>query len=88
MNTAAHRWLLVAALYFAQGIPLGLAMEALPALLRRQGAPLTSLAFLPLVGLPDFDGSLLAVGAGAAMLWVYFTLTILSTMRTRPVSAA
>lgn len=52
MNTAAHRWLLVAALYFAQGIPLGLAMEALPALLRRQGAPLTSLAFLPLVGLP------------------------------------
>ncbi len=52
MNTTAHRWLLVAALYFAQGIPLGLAMEALPALLRRQGAPLTSLAFLPLVGLP------------------------------------
>lgn len=53
MSTAvAHRWLLVAALYFAQGIPLGLAMEALPALLRRQGAPLTSLAFLPLVGLP------------------------------------
>lgn len=52
MNTIAHRWLLVAALYFAQGIPLGLAMEALPALLRRQGAPLPSLAFLPLVGLP------------------------------------
>lgn len=48
----AHRWLLIVALYFAQGIPLGLAMEALPALLRRQGAPLESLAFLPLVGLP------------------------------------
>lgn len=48
----AHRWLLIAALYFSQGIPLGLAMEALPALLRRQGASLDSLAFLPLVGLP------------------------------------
>ncbi len=47
-----HRWLLVAGLYVTQGIPLGLAMEALPALLRRQGAPLDSLAFLPLVGLP------------------------------------
>ncbi len=48
----AHRWLLIASLYFSQGIPLGLAMEALPALLRRQGASLDSLAFLPLVGLP------------------------------------
>lgn len=47
-----HRWLLIAGLYFSQGIPLGLAMEALPALLRRQGASLDSLAFLPLVGLP------------------------------------
>ncbi|MCY1218979.1 muropeptide transporter [compost metagenome] len=55
MNTRArspHLWLLIAGLYFTQGIPLGLAMEALPALLRRQGASLDSLAFLPLVGLP------------------------------------
>jgi RhtX/FptX family siderophore transporter len=51
-HNTAHRWLLIAALYFAQGIPLGLAMEALPALLRRQGTSLESLAFLPLVGLP------------------------------------
>lgn len=49
---SAHRWLLIAGLYFTQGILLGLAMEALPALLRRQGASLDSLAFLPLVGLP------------------------------------
>ncbi|APA70361.1 RhtX/FptX family siderophore transporter [Janthinobacterium sp. 1_2014MBL_MicDiv] len=48
----AHLWLMVAALYFTQGVPLGLAMEALPAMLRRDGAPLDSLAFLPLVGLP------------------------------------
>lgn len=47
-----HLWLMVAALYFTQGLPLGLAMEALPALLRRQGASLEGLAFLPLVGLP------------------------------------
>ena len=45
-------WLMVAALYFTQGVPLGLAMEALPAMLRRDGAPLDALAFLPLVGLP------------------------------------
>lgn len=51
-SRSAHRWLLIAGLYFTQGIPLGLAMEALPTLLRRQGAPLDSLAFLPLVGLP------------------------------------
>ena len=48
----AHLWLMVAALYFTQGVPLGLAMEALPAMLRRDGAPLDVLAFLPLVGLP------------------------------------
>ena len=48
----AHLWLMVAALYFTQGVPLGLAMEALPAMLRRDGAPLDALAFLPLVGLP------------------------------------
>ncbi|XDF37047.1 RhtX/FptX family siderophore transporter [Paracidovorax avenae] len=47
-----HRWMLVAGLYVTQGIPLGLAMEALPALLRRQGAALDSLAFLPMVGVP------------------------------------
>lgn len=48
----AHLWLMVAALYFTQGVPLGLAMEALPAMLRHDGAPLDVLAFLPLVGLP------------------------------------
>ncbi|MCW0205765.1 MAG: RhtX/FptX family siderophore transporter [Achromobacter sp.] len=45
-------FLMVAALYFSQGIPLGVAMEALPTLLRRDGADLHALAWLPLVGLP------------------------------------
>lgn len=48
----AHLWLMAASLYFTQGVPLGLAMEALPAMLRRDGAALDILAFLPLVGLP------------------------------------
>jgi len=48
----ARLWMMVAALYFTQGVPLGLAMEALPAMLRHDGAPLDVLAFLPLVGLP------------------------------------
>lgn len=43
---------LIAALYITQGIPLGLAMEALPTLLRQDGASLASLALLPLIGLP------------------------------------
>jgi len=43
---------MVGLLYFAQGIPLGLAMHALPTLLRSQGASLAALAWLPLVGLP------------------------------------
>ncbi|WP_372002340.1 RhtX/FptX family siderophore transporter [Tistrella mobilis] len=45
-------FLMITALYVTQGIPLGLAMEALPGLLRQQGAALDRLAFLPLVGLP------------------------------------
>ncbi|HHG5811867.1 TPA: RhtX/FptX family siderophore transporter, partial [Pseudomonas aeruginosa] len=42
----------LALLYLSQGIPIGLAMDALPTLLRQDGAPLQALAFLPLVGLP------------------------------------
>ena len=49
-----HRRLVatLALLYLSQGVPMGLAMDALPTLLRRDGAPLHALAFLPLVGLP------------------------------------
>jgi RhtX/FptX family siderophore transporter len=47
-----HIWAMVALLYISQGIPLGLAMEALPAILRHQGASLERLSLLPLVGLP------------------------------------
>ena len=47
-----HAWLMVAGLYLTQGMPLGLAMDAVPTLLRSEGAQLGALAFLPLVGLP------------------------------------
>lgn len=46
------RWPMITCLYVSQGIPFGLAMEALPVVLRTQGASLGALAFLPLVGLP------------------------------------
>lgn len=39
-------------LYLSQGICFGIAMDALPTLLRHDGAALQALAFLPLVGLP------------------------------------
>lgn len=41
-----------ALLYLSQGICFGIAMDALPTLLRHDGAALDALAFLPLVGLP------------------------------------
>lgn len=49
-----HRRLVITLgfLYLAQGIPMGIAMDALPAILRRAGTGLTALAFIPLVGLP------------------------------------
>lgn len=49
-----HRRLVVpiALLYLSQGIPIGIAMDAMPTLLRHGGAQLQALAFLPLVGLP------------------------------------
>lgn len=46
------QWPMIACLYASQGIPFGLAMEALPAILRGQGASLSALAYLPLVSLP------------------------------------
>ncbi|HEN7342065.1 RhtX/FptX family siderophore transporter [Serratia marcescens] len=47
-----HQVLTLGLLYFSQGIPIGIAMDALPTLLRHDGASLQALAFLPLVGLP------------------------------------
>ncbi|KAK79407.1 siderophore transporter, RhtX/FptX family [Bordetella holmesii CDC-H635-BH] len=52
MQSRPRLFLMIGALYLSQGIPLGLAMEALPTLLRRDGAALQALAWLPLVGLP------------------------------------
>lgn len=45
-------WTMLALLYISQGLPLGLAMDALPSILKAQGGSLHSLIFLPLVGLP------------------------------------
>lgn len=39
-------------LYLSQGIPMGLAFDALPTLLRSNGISLEALAFAPLVGIP------------------------------------
>ncbi|MBV1886583.1 MAG: MFS transporter [Parvibaculaceae bacterium] len=44
--------ILIGALYFTQGIPLGLAFEAFPILWRDAGFGLELLAFVPLAGLP------------------------------------
>jgi RhtX/FptX family siderophore transporter len=43
---------LTGALYFAQGLPLGVAFSAYPAILREAGASLSTLAWLPMLGLP------------------------------------
>lgn len=43
---------LTGALYFAQGVPLGIAFSAYPTVLREAGASLAMLAWLPVVGLP------------------------------------
>lgn len=42
----------VAVLYFAEGFPFGLLMDAIPVYLRMQGVSLTEIGFLSLVGLP------------------------------------
>ena len=54
-SPTAREWrllVMVGALYLTQGVPLGIAMDALPSLLRQDGAPLRLLGLLPLVGLP------------------------------------
>lgn len=44
--------IVIAVLYFAQGIPLGFTFFAFPAMLRTQGAPLELIAWVPMLGLP------------------------------------
>ena len=43
---------LIALLYLAQGMPIGLAFQAYPVLLRQGGAPLDMIALVPLASLP------------------------------------
>jgi PAT family beta-lactamase induction signal transducer AmpG len=43
---------MIASLYFTQGLPMGLSMEALPVMMRQAGVPLDIIAFVPLASLP------------------------------------
>lgn len=43
---------MIAAMYFTQGLPMGLSMEALPVMMRQAGVPLEIIAFVPLASLP------------------------------------
>lgn len=43
---------MIAALYFTQGLPMGLSMEALPVMMRQAGVSLDIIAFVPLASLP------------------------------------
>lgn len=55
MRELMHHWKMVITiglLYLSQGIPMGLAFDALPTLLRSNGISLEALAFAPLVGIP------------------------------------
>lgn len=45
-------FLLIGALYFTQGLPMGLSMEAVPVLMRQGGASMDVIALVPLAGLP------------------------------------
>lgn len=43
---------MIAALYFTQGLPMGLSMEALPVMMRQAGVSLDIIALVPLASLP------------------------------------
>jgi RhtX/FptX family siderophore transporter len=50
--TRPQRYGLLAALYFSQGVPFGLFMQALPVILREQGVSLEAIGFTALLALP------------------------------------
>ena len=47
-----HLWLLLAALYFAQGLPYGFFTQALPVLMREAGYSLTAISAISLLFIP------------------------------------
>lgn len=49
---SSHYYLMLACLYLVQGIPLGLAFQAFPALLRHSGLSLDVIALTPIAALP------------------------------------
>jgi RhtX/FptX family siderophore transporter len=52
LGMAQRTILMIAGLYFVQGLPIGLAFQAYPVWLRAGGAPLDLIALVPLAGLP------------------------------------
>ncbi len=52
MLTARTKWLLLASLYFSQGLPFGFFTQALPVLLREEGASLSRIGLSGLLFLP------------------------------------
>src|SRR3989442_1182839 len=56
----------VAALYFAEGFPFGMVMDAIPVYLRLKGVSLVDIGLLGLVGLP---WTLKFLGAPAVDVW-------------------
>ena len=45
-------FVMIGALYFTQGLPMGLSMEAVPVLMRQSGVSMDVIALVPLAGLP------------------------------------
>ncbi|WPE22711.1 MFS transporter [Shinella zoogloeoides] len=45
-------FVMIGALYFTQGLPMGLSMEAVPVLMRQSGVSMDIIALVPLAGLP------------------------------------
>ncbi|MEQ1438568.1 MFS transporter [Fontimonas sp. SYSU GA230001] len=77
-----HRWLLLAALYLAQGLPYGFFTQALPVLLREQGLSLKAIGATSLLYLPwalKFLWAPLVDGHGTRRDWL-LPLQVASTL--------
>lgn len=80
-------FLLIGALYFTQGLPMGLAMEAVPVLMRQSGVSMDVIALVPLAGLPWIVKFLWAptvdnrwrAGLGRRKSWIVPMQAILAT---------
>jgi PAT family beta-lactamase induction signal transducer AmpG len=79
--TTRHKLLWVAALYFAEGFPFGLVVDAVPVYFRLQGVSLTDIGLLGLVGLPWTLKFLWAPAVdlwGSRRTWVWICQVLMS----------